>query len=168
MTDQLKLTLSSGVVHGLKCRVKGRDEILTIIGYDNHLNSVRVKIGEYAFYTRVDDIELLMHPISRLTEPILPDGKIPIVELAKECWFKIFNYEIENFERFETFSEDEKYGLLAYFENQRIGFSFINDCGFSYFDFSVDGDMLMTNQFSLFDQLDAWHINYRGVEAVEI
>jgi len=151
MDNQLKLTLSSGVVHGLKCRVKGRDEILTIIGYDNHLNSVRVKIGEYAFYTRVDDIELLMHPISRLTEPILPDGKIPIVELAKMA-FKYYNWELDETNKWPTAKCDEGY------------FQFWDNC---FYWFS-GGIISAPNQLVLFDQLDAWHINYRGVEAVEI
>jgi len=151
MDNQLKLTLSSGVVHGLKCRVKGRDEILTIIGYDNHLNSVRVKIGEYAFYTRVDDIELLMHPISRLTEPILPDGKIPIVELAKMA-FKYYNWELDETNKWPTAKCDEGY------------FQFWDNC---FYWFS-GGIISAPNQLVLFDKLDAWHINYRGVEAVEI
>gem|GEM_PF-6082199 len=151
MTDQLKLTLASGVVHGLKCRVKGEEEVYTIVGYDADSNSVKVKEENLSFRYYALDIELLMHPISKLTEPILPDGKIPIVELAKMA-FKYYNWELDETNKWPTAKCDEGY------------FQFWDNC---FYWFS-GGIISAPNQLVLFDQLDAWHINYRGVEAVEI
>ena len=151
MNEQLKLTLASGVVHGLKCRVKGEEEVYTIVGYYADSNSVKVKEENLSFRYYALDIELLMHPISRLTEPILTDGKIPIVELAKMA-----------FPHYEWESNSQH--AFAYDGSETIRFLF-NGKSFSA---GTAYHFFITNQLALFDQLDAWHINYRGVEAVEI
>ena len=153
MNEQLKLTLASGVVHGLKCRLKhDTKSIFRITAFDFLKNTVTLssELGHVYGTWSIDDIELLMHPTSKLTDAILPDGKIPIVELAKICYD--YNWSIDKDSKWPTAKCDE--GYFQFWDNSFVWFN--------------DGIISAPNQLVLFDQLDAWHINYRGVEAVEI
>lgn len=156
MNDQLKLTLSSGVVHGFKCRVKESGKIYTIRGFINQDDKVIICEGEECLSkVSFSNIELLMHPISRLTEPILTDGKIPIVELLRIYNEKYLNNKLNE-------SDDDIY--IDVFQTYISAYVKLRS--------TIELKLWLNEVHNwptwITDQLDAWHINYRGVEAVEI
>lgn len=118
--------------------------------------------------------QLILHPLSDLTKSCLPDGKIPIVELAKIVMESIWGYStIEAENKIELLNDESNFGLI-YIDstNERIGFSFETELNKLQFFFSVNGNQLRVNQLQLFQKLFAWHFDVFGLleigEAINI
>ena len=97
----------------------------------------------------------LLHSLSKLTEPVLEGGNIPIVELAK---LENGNEEIYDF---KIITKDNCFGV-SYFLNDelRYGFSYSKDTkSFSVVGIDPKNVLLANNQLELFEKLKEWHFN---------
>lgn len=89
-----------------------------------------------------------------LTQPILPDDKIPMVELMVISLNRIFgSVELKNV---GVLSEEDQYGVIAYYTDSRFGFTLTAKPDHFEFWLSVNGDRMMINQLELFDQMRTW------------
>ena len=117
------------------------------------------------------DYKPIMHPLSDLIKPCLEDSKIPLVELAKTAYENIFHIN-EDFDTKEVLSEGENFGLIAYYDKERVSFTVQKECHWFEFCFYVDGSELHLNQLTLFQWLFEHHFDVFGLiergEAIEI
>jgi hypothetical protein len=101
--------------------------------------------------------KLIFRPLSDLILPCLPDGKIPIVELAKICYKNIYNYypEIKSTSFFENGNST---GVIAYDEDkERLSFTYDVDITNNSFMFCMNGNTMFVNQLQLFEWLYEHH-----------
>ncbi len=89
-----------------------------------------------------------------LVNPILPDGGIPMVALMQSALARIFG--AVELERVQVLSEDDQYGVIAYYMNSRFGFTLTAKPDHFEFWLTSNGDRLTINQLCLFDQLRTW------------
>jgi len=100
--------------------------------------------------------------MKHLADDVVIDGKKfnPMVELLKSQLRRIYG---ENFEtdfhvkEILTENEDEKFGIIATYFDDRIGFSFNNENHWREFRLTCgDKSDMMLNQLEMFDQIRAW------------
>jgi hypothetical protein len=129
-------------------------------------------IGEQTVSIDESEFKLILHPLSDLTQPCLPDGKIPIVKLAKMLYSGIHNINpiLDDVEL--ICAEDNCYACIIMDGKERIGFSFDVIPGQMEFTFSIDSHEMRINQLQLFQKLYSWHFDLHGLiekgEAIDI
>jgi len=151
---QLIQTICYGAPHGLQVQYKN-GQILKInpknFNYDSKNEEVAIRLA-------IQDVEkrhakLLLHSTSKLTEPILEGGKVPIVELFKICMKDkqvpdafFYNYVASNIEN----------GANLEIEDFVFGYDFTD----SSFVLGL-GDKILTvfNQLELFNFMFENHFN---------
>ena len=104
----------------------------------------------------IDHYRMVCHPLSDLVKPCLEGGKIPIVELAKMAYGNIFHIN-EDFTSEEVLSEGENFGLIAFYDKERVSFTVQKECHWFEFCFYVDGSELHLNQLTLFQWMFEHH-----------
>lgn len=106
-----------------------------------------------SFETLIRNYKPILHPLSDLVKPVLPDGKIPLVE--------IFNYAFDqnvNQKRCDFLSEDGIFQMSC--GNLQFGF----DCECNSFITTIYQDGTITpNQLQLFQKLYSWHFDIHGL-----
>jgi hypothetical protein len=100
----------------------------------------------------VGKLKPILRPLSDLIKPCLEGGKIPIVELAKIAYDNIFHIN-EDFYTKEVLSESENFGVIAYYDKERVSFTVQKECSWFEFCFYVDGSELHLNKLELFNWL---------------
>lgn len=104
--------------HNVKCLhfddERGINHVCTI----EELNKDEATLlsNEYEYFVNIDDVNLILRPLSDLTKPCLEGGKVPIVELAKMCGYN-------NLEQLEIDGEIE-YGWSEHGLDDYQGYSF--------------------------------------------
>ena len=118
------------------------------------------QIGCAGMGFRSCDFKPILRPLSDLIKEIEVNGEkfVPIIELAKYCYNKIFN-EIPILDDHELLSEGDSCGLISYYENERISLTHDKDDRFYSFTFYISGEELKVNQFELFNKLFEWHFD---------
>ena len=99
--------------------------------------------------------------IKHLAEAVVIDGKEfnPMVELLKSQLQRIYGENFESgFEVKEILTDNEgrKFGVVATYFGDRIGFSFNNEDHWREFRLSCGEHPMMLNQLEMFDQIRAW------------
>jgi len=104
-----------------------------------------------------------LHSMDKLTEPILENSLIPIVELAKMIYPQFDSYF--DIQKFPLGDNDFGYYVVREYLNGTESFTLSN--GFFQFnrqyvnDFKkeIDFDLAVRNQLELFEKLKEWHFN---------
>ena len=100
--------------------------------------------------------------LKKLAEEIEINGEkiTPIVELLKSQLRKIYGQNFESYFEVKevlTDNESEKFGVVATYFDDRIGFSFNNEDHWREFRLTCgDQSDMMLNQLEMFDQIRAW------------
>lgn len=110
----------------------------------------------------ISAIKPIFRPLSDLVKPCLEGGKIPIVELAKIAYGNIFHIN-EDFTSEEVLSENENFGLIAFYDKERVSFTVQKECRWFEFCFYVDGSELHLNQLTLFQWMFEHHFDVFGL-----
>lgn len=93
MNNTLQLKhLASYLPYGLKLIGNNSGNILTL----EYCRMIDLKVKEYVYNTDYYDVKPLLHPLERLTEPILEGGKTPLEWLDENMEFKSFNPPVLN------------------------------------------------------------------------
>lgn len=145
--------------YGLNLRVVEDDEMHDgeFNGIDNSLN-ISITCGMYCAYGRVEDknITPFLRPMPDLTKEITHKGKtfVPIVELAKASWGEgDWSVKASDEDIYQCEVNGVYFGWIA---EDRI---------FATATPLTTDTMILNNQIGLFDLLNEWLFDYRGLIA---
>lgn len=151
MEKNLQLTLLGGIPYGLE--VQWSDTF-------GRLQTDILTIGNYHYNIKNCGGKPLLFNIDSLIKECLPDGKIPIVELAKLV-DPSFN-EYFDIQKFPAANDGEfGYYVSRKYSDTFLTFVFCNNM--FYMEFEDLRNTRPFNQQILFDQMDAWHFNRRNL-----
>lgn len=137
MTKQEFLAMS--LPYGLKCQFLNSTYDYTPMKY------------VFEFINNGEKSTPILRPLSMLTEPCLPDGEIPIVELAKISWIKDENPE------FKIQKLVEETVFIAFTDKETV-FGYDSNTK-SFFGALYGKPISVVNQIMLFQKLIEWHFD---------
>jgi len=144
--SKLELTLCNLLPYGLMVKLKTDNQSYLLKGVEYVRGELSLTaISSICVEAKITDWKPYLFSLSKLTEPVLENGEIPIVELAKMAGYSEFDD-----------SED-----ISKLENKQV--HSINRDWFAYDNGFIGGNEYGTigckDQLLLFEKLKEWHFN---------
>jgi len=99
--------------------------------------------------TAPENTKPFLHSLSKLTEAVLPDGKIPIVELAK-LFHNVKDYTVTHYNN--IVANENRYSVNCCVENDNSRYMY----------FQVNTKVIQESA-EIFEKLKEWHFNVYGL-----
>lgn len=105
----------------------------------------------------IDEIKPIFHPLSDLTRPCLEGGKVPIVELAKECFKACYGFDFKN-DKFDVYCNTSSSNYSTIFRDEKDYVFAINNRDWRFnVEFKTRNMVFDLNVNKIIQQLYKWH-----------
>jgi hypothetical protein len=139
------------------------------VGSNNKTKDSSTWILAHPFtYEKLELFKPILRPLSDLIKPCLTNGDVPIVELAKLAGCSTDRKYKVPYKKTVQIGDgiSDNYCVCFIKDKDIITFQYTNDYGFECID---DTDISSVgNQVALFDKLNEWHFDYRGLIEAEL
>lgn len=104
-----------------------------------------------------EDLFPILHPISDITKPCLEGGKVPIVELAKECFKACYGFDFKN-DKFDVHCNTSSSNYSTIFRDEKDYVFAINNRDWRFnVEFKTRNMVFDLNVNKVIQQLYKWH-----------
>lgn len=116
---------------------------------ENNGDITDIYVDEYLFP--------ILHPLSDLTKPCLKGGKVPIVELAKECFKACYGFDFKN-DKFDVHCNTSSSNYSTIFSDEKDYVFAINNRDWRFnVEFKTRNIVFDLNVNKIIQQLYKWH-----------